>query len=281
MSSPLISVTLPNYNYGRFLEEAFKWVLDQSYPNLEILFVDDGSKDESRQIAEDFARQDSRVKPVYFKKNQGALIAHADTWARASGDLIYQYSSDDAVAHRDFFKYAVEMLERYPKAAGLYGVAMMVESETSEPLGYMGSAPKEGYIDPTSFIECFLSYRAFVPGISSIWKKGKLDSLGGYDYRLGPQTDYYVNHALPALHGVVFVNQVFAKARVSKSRKSFSANTTASDEMHRLARFEAKMRQHTKRLGNFDLGWTVWREGQARQLMEKYGRDIISEAGKQ
>ena len=51
---PLISVTLPNYNYGRFLTESLQSVLNQTYENFEILFVDDGSTDESREIAERF-----------------------------------------------------------------------------------------------------------------------------------------------------------------------------------------------------------------------------------
>src|ERR1700689_1308817 len=100
---PLISVTLPNYNHGRFLAEAFDSIISQTYGNWEILFVDDGSTDDSREIAERYASQDARIKPVYFEKNQGAMSAHANAWSRASGDVVYQFSSDDSLVSPDFF----------------------------------------------------------------------------------------------------------------------------------------------------------------------------------
>src|SRR5258708_38436715 len=120
-SAPLISVTLPNYNYGRFLCHALESVLCQTYPHWEILFVDDGSTDGSRAIAEELAAKDKRLKPVFFEKNQGVMKALDNAWNRASGELIYQFSSDDALCDSDFFRLGVEALVANPLAAGFYG----------------------------------------------------------------------------------------------------------------------------------------------------------------
>jgi glycosyltransferase involved in cell wall biosynthesis len=274
-SSPLISVTLPNYNYGKFLAEAFQSVLSQTYSNFEILFVDDGSTDGSREIAEHFASQDSRIKPVYFEKNRGALQAHANTWERASGDLVYQYSSDDAVANPEFFQYAVAALNSWPHAGGAYGVAKMISTETGEERGMMGLTKPEGYWDRQTFVRGFLGGVAFVPGISSIWRKSAIDEMGGYDYKLGPQTDYFVNHAIPARYGVVYINRHFANARVSDQKKSYSSGTTIKDEMHRLAYFEKKYRQIIGPLGSFEAEWKIWRTMRASELLAKYGREQV------
>jgi glycosyltransferase involved in cell wall biosynthesis len=278
MPTPLISVTLPNYNYGRFLTEALQSVLSQSYGNLEVLFVDDGSTDGSREIAERFAREDRRIKPVYFEKNQGALVAHANTWNRVTGEIVYQFSSDDNVHDPDFFRLGVEAMAAHPQAAGFFGAAAMISTETGQVIGEMGNAKPDGFIAPRPFLKGFLGQGFFVPGISSLWRKRAIDGLGGYDYRLGPQTDYFINHALPAKSGVVFIPRHFANARVSEARKSFSSNTTAQDELRRLALFAGKMKEIARGLGNFEVEWTKWRQDRSNELIQKYGRAALGQA---
>jgi glycosyltransferase involved in cell wall biosynthesis len=267
---PLISVTLPNYNYGRFLEEALQAVLKQTYGNFELLFVDDGSTDGSREIAERFARQDSRIKPVYFEKNQGALAAHANTWSRVTGEIVYQYSSDDSIHSDDFFQLGVDALQRHPSAAGMFGVTAMFGTETGQYLGPMGQADVEGFIPARDFLIGFLTRGFFVPGISSLWRKEAIDAVGGYDHRLGPQTDYFINHVLPARSGVVFLRRHFANARVSQARRSFSSSASLEEDLRRFALCAGKIREHTRSFGALEAEWNVWRRAQAKELLARH-----------
>ena len=62
MKTPLISVVLPIYNIESYLDRCMKAVLNQTYSNLEILMVDDGSPDNCPQICDRYAEQDSRVR---------------------------------------------------------------------------------------------------------------------------------------------------------------------------------------------------------------------------
>ncbi len=273
---PLISVTLPNYNYGRFLAQALESILTQTYENLEILLTEDGSTDDSRAIAERYARQDRRIKPVYFASNQGALVAHADTWQRVRGEIIYQFSSDDYLVDPDFFRFGVEALAQHPQAAGFYGAADVIVIETGLSRVVMGWGEPAGFIAPFPFLKGFLSGRFFVPGISSLWRKSGIDAVGGYDTQLGPQTDYFINHALPARSGAVFMPKIFAHARDSAARKSFSSSATLEDEMRRLALFAAKLRDLTRHSGDLETDWSNWRRGQAAQLVQKFGRATLA-----
>jgi len=75
---PLISVTLPNYNYGQFLAPALESILMQSYANFELLVSDDGSTDESAAIIRNYAAQDRRLKPVYNTVCPGPV--HSESW---------------------------------------------------------------------------------------------------------------------------------------------------------------------------------------------------------
>ena len=267
---PIISVTLPNYNHGRFLEEALVSVLTQSYENLEILFVDDGSNDESRQIAEKYAAQDERLKPVYFDKNQGALAAHANSWSRVKGDIIYQYSSDDSIHDPDFFQLGVDALKAYPEASGFYGEAALIDADDGHFLGKMGNTSPAGFIKPSDFLRGFLSLGYFVPGISSLWRYKSIMNSGGYDYRLGPQTDYFINHALPCQSGVVCMRRHFANARVSRSKSSYSSNRTLNDELQSFSLFACKLRFITSHLDSSDANWDDWRKRISKELMDKH-----------
>jgi len=270
MHRPLVSVTLPNYNYGRFLCETIESVLQQDYTNLEVLFVDDGSTDNSREIAEEFARRDPRFKPVFFERNAGVVAALANAWQRAQGDIIYQFSSDDALCCRDFFGLGVQALADYPVAAGFFGLTETVSSETGDAIGRMGSALREGYMAPQEFTRGFLQGRVFVPGISSLWRRKLILAIGGYVSALGPQVDYFVNHVLPAKHGVVFASRTFAKARVSERRNSYSSNTTLEAAVHRFMLFERMMRASIPAYIGQDEDWQRWRSAQLQFMVAQH-----------
>ncbi len=89
--SPLVSVVVANYNYGRFLPEALESVLAQTYENVEVTVVDDGSTDESREV---LRRYESRVR-VISQENQGVSAARNRGIAESTGTLIAFLDSDD------------------------------------------------------------------------------------------------------------------------------------------------------------------------------------------
>jgi glycosyltransferase involved in cell wall biosynthesis len=89
--SPLVSVVIINYNYSRFLREAINSALNQTYTNMEVIVVDDGSTDDSREI---IASYGSRVIPV-FKENGGQASAFNAGFAVSTGEIICFLDSDD------------------------------------------------------------------------------------------------------------------------------------------------------------------------------------------
>lgn len=90
-----VSVIIDNYNYGRFIGEAIDSVLEQTYTNYELIIVDDGSKDNSREIIERYAqRYPNKIVPVY-KTNGGQASAFNAGFSVAKGDVIAFLDSDD------------------------------------------------------------------------------------------------------------------------------------------------------------------------------------------
>lgn len=92
---PLVSVIIASYNHAPYVEESILSVLEQTYPNIELLVVDDGSKDDSVERIQRLQLEhgfDFRVQP-----NQGLTRTLNDCIARSKGDLIAPLGSDDAM----------------------------------------------------------------------------------------------------------------------------------------------------------------------------------------
>lgn len=91
---PLVSVIIPVYNVERYLRRCVDSVLNQTYKNLEIILVDDGSPDGSPAICDEYAQIDSRVKVIH-KENGGLSSARNAGMAVATGEYIGFVDSDD------------------------------------------------------------------------------------------------------------------------------------------------------------------------------------------
>jgi len=102
MSDKLVSVVINNYNYGRYVCSAIDSALQQSYEPVEIVVVDDGSKDDSRAL---IARYGRRIKAV-FKDNGGQASAYNAGFAACQGDIVVFLDADDTL-YRDAARHAV------------------------------------------------------------------------------------------------------------------------------------------------------------------------------
>lgn len=95
----LISVVIPVYNVENYLEECIQSVLNQTYTNLDIVLVNDGSTDTSREICDRFSELDSRIR-VFYTENKGAALAKNFGVAQALGEYVLFVDSDDIAENR-------------------------------------------------------------------------------------------------------------------------------------------------------------------------------------
>lgn len=107
----LISLIIPIYKVEAYLERCITSVIAQTYHNLEIILVDDGSPDQCGVICERFARQDARIK-VFHKANGGLSDARNYGVERSHGKYIAFIDSDDYVAP-NYIAYLIELLIKY------------------------------------------------------------------------------------------------------------------------------------------------------------------------
>ncbi|NER20229.1 MAG: glycosyltransferase [Symploca sp. SIO1C2] len=90
-NNPLVSILINNYNYGRFLSEAIDSALKQSYSNIEVIVVDDGSTDNSQEIIKSYGEH---IIPI-LKQNGGQASAFNAGFAASQGEIICFLDSDD------------------------------------------------------------------------------------------------------------------------------------------------------------------------------------------
>lgn len=105
-----VSIILPTYNGGRFIKKAIKSILAQSFSDYEIIVIDDGSTDNTKEILGEYIKED---KIIYFKKeNEGPNIARRLGVARSSAEYIAFLDDDDIWHSKDKLKKQVEFLDK-------------------------------------------------------------------------------------------------------------------------------------------------------------------------
>ena len=108
MTDSLVSVIIPVYNVEKYLSQCLESVINQTYKNLEIVVIDDGSTDNSGQICDSFGKADSRI-VVIHSENRGVSVARNIGIQNAHGEFISFVDSDDFL-DEDFYEYLVSLI---------------------------------------------------------------------------------------------------------------------------------------------------------------------------
>lgn len=178
-SQPLVSILMTAYNRERYIGEAIQSVLDNSYPNFELLIVDDGSKDDTIAIARSFEVKDSRVKVYLNEKNLGDYPNRNKAVSLATGEYFIFVDSDDkllpetiqrilaSVAHDPSFNFAMYWAHD-KRTFTMTGKEALTEHFFGQQFLYMG------------------------PGGTFI-RRSFFNRIGGYPVKYGPANDMYFN----------------------------------------------------------------------------------------
>lgn len=150
MEDKKVSVIVPVYNIALYLDECVSSLVGQTYRNLEILLIDDGSTDDSGVRCDRWAAEDDRVRVIH-KVNGGAAAARNTGLDVAGGDLVCFVDSDDA-AEPDYVRHLVRTLEEYRADAATCGFRFWSRSKAEIRTG----DTKPGVYDREEYMCCFL-----------------------------------------------------------------------------------------------------------------------------
>jgi glycosyltransferase involved in cell wall biosynthesis len=135
---PKVSVIITNYNYGRFLNQAIESVLAQTYQNFELIVVDDGSTDNSREIIESYGER----LLVIWQKNAGQGAAFNTGIERVSGEIVCFLDADDYFK-KDKLEKVVNTFQKHPEWVQISHSWISVNAE-NQAIGKGGKTLSQG-----------------------------------------------------------------------------------------------------------------------------------------
>ncbi|MBX9753994.1 MAG: glycosyltransferase [Pseudomonadaceae bacterium] len=206
---PLVSVIIASYNHGPYIEASIASVLAQTYGNIELLVVDDGSSDDSVERIQRLQRLhgfDFRV-----QKNQGLSRTLNETVARARGELITPFGSDDVMLPQRL-ALQVAYLQGKPEVGICAG-----NIEEIDAAGNSRGAPRELQLRRLDFDDVFLNRKAGAPAPTLLFRREALAKVGGFDPQIRLEDLYIQLKITRAGYFVDILGEVLAQYRVHGS----------------------------------------------------------------
>lgn len=165
MDKPLVSILIPAYNVEEYISQCLDSVINQTYKNLQIIIVDDGSKDFTSRICDNYAAEDERVE-VYHIPNGGVANARNILLTKIKGDYFLFVDSDDWI-ELDAVELLIEKMTQHD--ADIVGYDSVKSIVLSESLRL-----QEDLIERDTIINIFLKHNTFN---GSLWNKFIKSSL--------------------------------------------------------------------------------------------------------
>jgi glycosyltransferase involved in cell wall biosynthesis len=213
---PLISIIVPCYNQAIYLTECLNSVLAQTYDHWECLIVDDGSPDNTAEVAIKFEKQDTRF--IYLKKENGGLPSARNYGIRhARGAFILPLDADDKI-HPEYLAAALRVFQSNDQIAVVYCKARLF-----------------GAVNRRWYLPAFSPERLAKDNIvfcSALIRKNTLDKVGGYDEKLIYGKEdwdlwigiYSAGGQFYRINKVLFFYRIKQQSMITDFRKNYEKN---------------------------------------------------------
>ena len=108
----VVSIIIPTYNSEKFIKRCLDSVINQIYKNLEIIVIDDASKDNTKQIIKEYVEKDNRIRPFYSSENKGVSFSRNIGLKASTGEYIMFVDSDDELT-KDAVRRMIDISVKY------------------------------------------------------------------------------------------------------------------------------------------------------------------------
>lgn len=222
MADPMVSVIIPNFNYSQYLREAIDSVIAQTYGHIEIIVVDDGSTDSSREVLDSYGEQIATV----FQKNQGVSAARNAGVGKSRGEYIAFLDADDAWLPAKIER-QLAMFENDAELGLVHVGVVEIDGDGNHLLertdGMSGRVADE-----------LLRFEGPVilgGGSGFMVPRRILDEIGGFDTRLSTSADWDLIYRVSCGYAVGFVPEILLKYRVHSSNMHGNIGAMEHDMM--------------------------------------------------
>jgi len=173
---PLVSVVIPSYNHEQYVKEAIESVYNQTYPNIELVVIDDGSKDNSPQLLKELQEQYGFT--LICRENRGVTATLNEAiYGHAKGKYIRVLASDDYLPENSVLD-LVNYMEQYPEKQMVFGWGDIVD-ENNKIYDRWGNDKDESKL---TFENLFV--HDFILAPTAMFTRNVFLELGGYDINM-------------------------------------------------------------------------------------------------
>ena len=172
---PLVSVVVPCYNHEKYVKETIESIINQTYKNIELIVIDDGSKDNSVKVIQELA--DKYGFTFIHRPNKG-LSATLNEGIRLSKGKYFSAIASDDILFLEKIEKQVKFMESNPKYGMCYGKIVYFEDSIKNTSEYSNSN-KQGWV-----FDDLLNYGCFIPAPSTFMRKEVFETVGEYDENL-------------------------------------------------------------------------------------------------
>ena len=286
-----VSVVIPTYNRAYILGDALESVLAQTYPDYEIIVVDDGSTDKTRELIESY--QNGKIRYIRHEHNRGCSAAYNTGIDAASGNFIAMLDSDDQWK-REYLERQVNFYRQHPEADIVFTNTELIDGSTRITYlmdfmpcfrGLLKRRQKEEeYIFSAREMYLCLLEEVPVKPSAALIRREKLDQVGGFDEAWPSGTDWDLLLRLSKVSCFGYIDRALAVQRRTSDATHWKFRE--KDKLFLLEIFlkekamltiDSEALRHINR-GIYthynSLAWTYLQTGRAKEALETYFRGL-------
>jgi glycosyltransferase involved in cell wall biosynthesis len=214
LEQPLVSVVIPAYNHGSYLDAAIRSVLEQDYPRVELVVIDDGSTDNTRQVLSKYEGQFH----IESQPNKGQVATLNKGWLMSRGQILAYLSADDLLL-QGAIRHAVRCLEENADAALTYCDFNLIDPRSAFVRRI--TTPNFDYREMLTKFLC-------PPGPGAFFRRSAFEKAGLWDASFRQMLDYEYWLRLGLCGRFIRIPLVLAAFRVHPGSLTFT--TSSPDE---------------------------------------------------
>ena len=214
---PLVSVCIPAYNSSVYIKRTMESVLEQNYKNIELVVIDDQSKDNTVEIVESV--KDPRVRLVKNEKNLGMTGNWNKCLAEARGDYIKLICADD-VLYKDSIEKELGALLAHPEVTLVMSDTALID-ENGKRTGCFKRYPKSGLLDGKKVAKRALIFKSFFGApCNTLFPRSSYEKAGGFDPKFPFILDFDMWIRMACLGKIFVIHEELNGFRVRNDSKT-------------------------------------------------------------
>ncbi|MCP4456976.1 MAG: glycosyltransferase [Cytophagales bacterium] len=211
MNQPLVSIICLCHNQAPYVQEALQSVMDQTYNNVELIVVDDGSRDGSTEVINEFLNSYPDVQFIAIKENIGNCAAFNRGWRASKGEFLIDLAADDVLLPE---RVEVGIKQFEETKAGVHFSDALLMDESGMVLGHHNERFTEPIPEGDLYTDLVSRYLICPP--TMMFRKEVIEALDGYDETLAFEDyDFWVRSSRE--FDYAFSDQVLVKKRILKN----------------------------------------------------------------